>query len=218
MAEQPTIAIIGAGRVGAGLGKRFAGAGFPIRFGVRGDKDLSELLDEIRSAGGKDVAVVDPAEATRAATLVFLTVPGGALIEAVAGLGALEGKVLVDCTNPVRWDNGPVWDPPEAGSNAQALALVAAPARVLKAFNGFGSEFHEDPQLGDTVVDVFMAGDDAWAKEQLTAVARQAGFAAIDAGPLRNAGVLENMAVLWIHLATVGRQGRAFAFKMLRRD
>jgi predicted dinucleotide-binding enzyme len=40
------------------------------------------------------------------------------------------------------------------------------------------------------------------------------GFRAHDAGPLRNAATLENLAVLWIHLATVGGAGRKFAFRM----
>jgi hypothetical protein len=43
-------------------------------------------------------------------------------------------------------------------------------------------------------------------------VATRGGFHPIDAGPLRNASVLENVAMLWIHLATVGGHGRGFTF------
>jgi predicted dinucleotide-binding enzyme len=46
---------------------------------------------------------------------------------------------------------------------------------------------------------------------------REAGFAPVDAGPLRNAGVLENVAMLWIHLAMAGGQGRDFTFVMQRK-
>lgn len=213
------VAIIGTGRVGAALGKRFASAGYPVRFGVRGDKDLSELLDQVRAtAGGVSVEAKSPMEAAREAELIFLAVPGGALFDAVSSLGSLMGKVLVDCTNPVRWDKGPVWDPPEAGSNAQALQALAQPAVVVKAFNGFGAEFHEDPELGGRGIDVFMAGDDEGAKARVAEIALRSGFCPVDAGPLRNAGLVENAAVLWIHLAMVGGQGRDFGLCLVRRE
>ena len=62
-----------------------------------------------------------------------------------------------------------------------------------------------------------MSAEAASAGEKLVMdIAAHAGFAPVDAGPLRNAAVLENLAMLWIHLATVGGQGRAFTFKMAR--
>jgi hypothetical protein len=64
---------------------------------------------------------------------------------------------------------------------------------------------------------VFLAGDDADAKKLVMDVAKQSGFRPVDAGPLRNASVIENLAMLWIHLATVGGQGRAFTFVMQRK-
>ena len=88
---------------------------------------------------------------------------------------------------------------------------------MVKAFNTFGAEFHGDPDLGGSRVQVPMAGDDQSAKEELAAIAAKAGFEAVDAGPLRNAAVLENLAMLWIHLARVGGRGRDFVFQMIRR-
>lgn len=216
MSESETLAIIGTGNVGASLGMRLAGAGHAIRFGTRTSKDGSELLDRVTSVNGR-AEFVSPMEAAAAAPIVFLAVPANAALEAARGLELAPGKILVDCTNPVRWDGGPIWAPPPAGSVAQALAEALPGVRVIKAFNGFGAEFHADPKLGDTAVDVFMAGDDMPAKIQLAMIARKAGFSAVDAGPLRNAGLLENLAVLWIHLATVGGRGRNAAFKLLER-
>jgi hypothetical protein len=63
---------------------------------------------------------------------------------------------------------------------------------------------------------VFLAGDDAEAKKLVSDVASAAGFRPVDAGPLRNAPLLENLGILWIHLATVGGQGRTFTFAMQR--
>jgi hypothetical protein len=89
---------------------------------------------------------------------------------------------------------------------------------VVKAFNTFGAEIHADPRLSAGPADVCLAGDDADAKRIVGEIATRAGFRPIDAGPVRNAALLENLAVLWIHLALVGGQGRDVAFKLLGRS
>jgi predicted dinucleotide-binding enzyme len=211
-----TLAIIGTGNVGAALGIRLAGAGHSVRFGVRPGKDQGELLDQVAAVGGH-AEVMSPIDAAAASEIVFLAVPAKAAVEAARALELSLGKILVDCTNPLRWDAGPIWTPPAAGSTTAELDEALPGVRVIKAFNGFGSEFHADPNLGDAAVDVFMAGDDMTAKIQLSLLVRKAGFSPVDAGPLRNAALLENLAVLWIHLATVGGRGRQFAFKLLER-
>lgn len=218
MTERPSIAIIGTGNVGASLGKTLATAGFELRFGVRPGSDISSVLEEVRSTGAS-VSAVSPQEAAHGATLVFLAVPAAAAVEAVASLGELGDAIVVDCTNPVRWDGGPVWAPPAEGSVSQAIAAAHPGVRVVKAFNGFGAEFHANPKLAqvESGVTVFVAGDDADAKQTVASVAKAAGFSPIDAGPLRNAGLLENAAVLWIHLATTGGLGRNVALQLLQR-
>src|SRR4051812_12721256 len=201
------IAMIGAGNVGGSLGSTLSKAGFPVRFGVRPGSDLKGALE--RSA--KDASTSDPADAATWGEVVFLAVPGSAAVDVARGLAPhLAGKIVVDCNNPLVWKDGPVWTPPAEGSLTAAIAKAAPGARVVKAFNTFGAEFHASPGLAGAPADVFLAGDDADAKKTLFDVAKQAGFAPVDAGPLRNAAVLENVAMLWIHLATVGGQGRNF--------
>jgi hypothetical protein len=210
--SETKVAMIGAGNVGGNLGVRLSKAGVSVRFGVREGTDASAVL--ARCAPGTEA--VAPAEAAAWADVVVLAVPGGVAREAATALGGLSGKVLLDCTNPLRWDGGPVWDPPAEGSNAAALAAALAGAKVVKGFNTFGAELHADPALTAGPVDVPLAGDEE-AKRTVSALAERAGFCAIDAGPLRNAAVLENLAVLWIHLATVGGHGRERGFKLVGR-
>lgn len=217
MSENTKVAIIGTGNVGTALGRRLASSGCEVWFGARADKDLSALLGEIAKAGGK-AHVVTPEVAAAQAQMLFLAVPDAAAISAATSLGVLAGKILVDCTNPVRWSSGgPIWAPPSEGSVAQALAAALPGCKVVKAFNGFGAEFHLDPSVSGTGVSVFMAGDDADAKAGVAKVAEQAGFSLIDAGPLRNAGLLENAAVLWIHLAIAAKRGRNIALQLVQR-
>ncbi|MCK6586781.1 MAG: hypothetical protein L6Q76_04260 [Polyangiaceae bacterium] len=130
---------------------------------------------------------------------------------------ARAGKVLVDCNNSLRWDKGPVWNPPAEGSLTAAIAKAVPSARVVKAWNTFGAEFHADPTTSEGPADLYMAGDDAEAKALIAQIGESAGYRPVDAGPLRNAAVLENLAILWIHLALAGGQGRNFAFRMARR-
>lgn len=211
------VAIIGTGNVGAALGRRLAASGCEVWFGARAGKDLSALLGAIAHAGGK-AHVALPKAAAAKAEIIFLAVPDGAALSTATDLGDLAGKILVDCTNPLKWTNGPVWSPPSEGSVAQALAAALPGCKVIKSFNGFGAEFHADPELpGGAAVSVFLAGDDKDAKSLLADVAERAGFAAIDAGPLRNAGLLENVAVLWIHLALAEKRGRNIALQLVQR-
>jgi NADPH-dependent F420 reductase len=207
------IAIVGAGNVGGNLGIRLAGAGYPVRFGTRSGSGLTELLAR---CGGK-AEVTSVTDATGWADVVFFAVPAKAVVDAVHGAGDLTGKIVVDCNNPVGWDDGPTLGPVDEGSLTAAIAKAAPGARVVKAFNTFGAEFHLDPAIAGTAADVPMAGDDAGAKEVVAGIARQAGFSPLDAGPLRNARLLEALAVLWIHLALKGGHGRNVAWKLLSR-
>jgi 8-hydroxy-5-deazaflavin:NADPH oxidoreductase len=210
MSTGTKVAIIGAGNVGGGLGVNFSKKGLEVKFGVRPDADIKALLAQC-----KDASASAPVEAAAWGDVVFLAVPGTVAVEVAKTLaGALKGKVVVDCNNPLVWKEGPVWTPPPEGSLAAAIANASPGARVVKGFNTFGAEFHKDPGRAGGPADVFLAGDDLPAKKLVTDVATQAGFHAIDAGPLRNAAVLENLAILWIHLATVGGQGRDFTFVM----
>jgi 8-hydroxy-5-deazaflavin:NADPH oxidoreductase len=210
MGATTRVAIIGAGNVGGGLGIRLSNSGLAVKFGVRPGTDVKVVLDAC-----KDATAVSPEEAANWGEVVFLAVPGTVALDVARSLaGPLAGKVVVDCNNPLVWKEGPVWTPPPEGSLAAAIAKAAPGARVVKGFNTFGAEFHKDPGRAGVAAQVFLAGDDPAAKKLVTDVATIAGFRAVDAGPLRNAAVLENLAILWIHLATVGGQGRDFTFVM----
>lgn len=207
-----TVAILGAGNVGTALAERLLGAGAVVSFGVR---------DPDATARGPSGALANtPArlasDAVREARVVLLAVPAAAALGAVGSAGDMHGKILVDCTNPLRWEGGPVWTPPPEGSVAQALATAFPGARVVKGFNTFGAEVMRQPELASGAADAFFAGDDGEAKATIMDLATGMGFRANDAGPLRNAAVLENLAMLWIHMASVGGVGRNYGFRMER--
>jgi NADPH-dependent F420 reductase len=199
------IAVIGDGNVGNALATRLQKTGHNVRFGVR---DVSGA-----EGAGHPIPRASVSDAVGDAQVVFLAVPAMAAMDVLASAPSVSGKIIVDCTNPVRWDAGPVVASPEAGSVAAQLASAYPDARVCKAFNHFGAEIHAQPQMAHGPADAYVASDDADAKTIVIALADAIGFRGRDAGPLRNARLLEHLAVLWIHLATVGGNGREFAFR-----
>lgn len=205
-----TVAIFGSGNVGRALGERLVQGGVDVRFGARDPGAAASELTGVLAG----VPALPPEQAAAGADVILLAVPAAAAIGAARSAVSLAGKILVDCTNPLRWDNGPVWAPPAEGSMSQALAAAFPGVAVVKGFNHFGAEIQRQPQLVTGATDALFAGDDASAKTTVMELATRMGFRPRDAGPLRNAGPLENFAVLWIHLATVGGVGRAFGFRI----
>jgi predicted dinucleotide-binding enzyme len=206
------VGIVGVGNVGRALGERLAEVGIRVRFGARGEKDRAPLAAIV--SRGSNASITSVEDASRA-PVVFVAVPSSALDAAIAGMGPLDGTIVVDCTNPV----GPgitLASPPE-GSNAARIARLAPRARVVKGWNGFGAEFHRDPRLGATAADVLLASDDAEAKRALTELGTRAGFSMLDVGPLANAHLCEAQALLWVYLAMKGGKGREVAWKLLSR-
>jgi len=211
------LAIIGAGNVGGTLGTAWAQkAGHEIFFGVRDAKaDKVQIL--IGALGGKARAGT-PAEAARFADVIVLTVPWNAAEAALNEMGDLGGKILLDATNPLAM--GPdglglaIGHSISAGEKVQGWARGAS---VFKTLNTTGFGNMADPVIKGVKSVMFVAGDDAANKPKVLQLVGQLGFEAIDAGPLRNARLLEAHAMLWIDLALNRGLGRDFAFAILRR-
>lgn len=205
------IAIIGAGNVGAALGRGWARRGHRVTYGAR---DPGSARARAAAEGGARVAT--PREAAEAAEVVVLATPWAAAREAVESLGDLGGRVLVDATNPIGPGLSPALGPDTSG--AEEIQAVAHGARVVKAFNTTGAEIMAEPVLGGRRAAMFLCGDDAAARDAVARLAADLGFEPVHAGPLRNARLLEPLARLWITLAMPLGMGRGIAFALLRRE
>lgn len=208
------IAIIGAGNVGGTLGKAWARKGHQVFYGVQRPQDakVQELLKE----SGPNAQAGAPADAAAFAEVVVFATPWPATEAAVASAGNLGGKIVVDCTNPLKPDLSGL----EIGHTASAGERVAAwakGAKVFKAFNTTGFNIMADPVLRGVPTVMFVCGDDEAAKPAVLKLAADVGFDAVDAGKLTQARLLEPWAMLWIHLAYKGGIGRDFGFALVRR-
>jgi predicted dinucleotide-binding enzyme len=143
-----------------------------------------------------------------------LCTPWQATQDAVQSCGDLDGKVVIDATNPL----SPDFSTLEVGltsSGAEQVAGWAAGARVCKAMNQIGAPMMDHPRLAGTPV-MFVCGDDDQAKSLTAGLVGELGFEAVDAGDLNAARLLEPYALLWIHLALRRGFGTGFGFGLLR--
>ncbi|HKW68193.1 MAG TPA: NADPH-dependent F420 reductase [Terriglobales bacterium] len=207
------IAVLGAGNVGGALGKLWAGRGHEVRFGVP-DAGSEKIKTLLASTGGKAQAGRNR-EAAAASEVVVLSVPWPAAEQAIRDCGDIKSKVVIDCTNPLRSDFKGL----EVGTTTSAAEQVAAwsGAKVVKAFNTIGAGNYGRAEFAGTRADGFYCGDDAAAKDKVKPLIADIGLNPVDVGPLRNARLLEPLAMLWIDLAINQKWGPNHAFKLLRR-
>jgi 8-hydroxy-5-deazaflavin:NADPH oxidoreductase len=186
------IAIIGAGNVGGGLAAAARTAGHEVTLAAAHQEHAAKVAEQV---GGR--AAAGPGEAAQGADVVVLAVPATAAAEVVSQLGD-TGAVVVDATNPL---NESYDDLTTSGSSqAEQLAAAAPGRKVVKAFNTVLASRLGNPAEEGRPLDSFYAGDDEQAKATVAELLTSLGFRPIDAGGLRMARSLEEMAFLNITL------------------
>jgi predicted dinucleotide-binding enzyme len=173
------IAVLGKGNVGGSLARGLGKAGHDVR------------------ALGRDVSA--GREAIANADLVFLAVPYLALESVLDSLGeTLADKAIVDVTNPLTADRQLAIG--FSTSAAEELQKRLPRAKVVKAFNMVFAQRMDSGEAKHQRLSLFAAGDDEETKATVLSLAKEIGFDPIDAGPLRNARLLEPLAYLNIQL------------------
>jgi len=208
------IAIIGAGNVGGTLGKGWTKAGHEVVFGARNPSDPK--LKELLGAGGTRVKAAGVKDAAASAEVVALTVPWGAAQEAIQSAGNLAGKILLDCTNPLKADLSGMTHG-FTSSGGEQVATWAKDARVVKIFNTTGAPNMANPVYKEGPAVMLYCGDDSAAKRTAAQLAADLGFDSYDVGPLQEARLLEPFALTWIRLAFLQKMGPNFAFRLMKR-
>ena len=109
--------------------------------------------------------------------MIFLAVPWVAVEEALPQLGDLSNRVVVDITNP--YVGGGI-DPDV--NTTERIQRWAPGARVVKGWNHVYASNLTRPDVDGIASSVFIAGDDAEAKDTVAALARDIGFDPVDVG------------------------------------
>lgn len=179
---QPTIGILGAGRVGTALARQALKAGYRVRIATAQPAADNALLVDIITPGAE---AVESSQAA-ASDLVVLAIP----LHKYRTLNTddLAGKVIIDVMNYWSPVDG-VFDDFEGDerTSSEIVQQFLASARVVKSLNHIGyHELEEDdmPAADPRRRALAVAGDDPAAKALVMGFIDGLGYDAVDAGPL----------------------------------
>ncbi|MGL5074900.1 MAG: NADPH-dependent F420 reductase [Waterburya sp.] len=207
------IGIIGAGNMGRGLGKIWVQNGHKLMFSY--SRDISKL-EKIAQSLGNNATVGTPAEAVQFADVVLLSVPYGAVENALQAAGSLEGKIVFSIVNALLPDmSGMAVGTTTSG--AEEIAKLAPGAFVVEALPVFAEVLNfESRRFGEQQATVFYTGDNQQAKQTVANLLQELDVEPIDAGTLKNSRYVEPAMMLLIQLA-YGQQLGQVGFKLLKR-
>jgi hypothetical protein len=194
------VTIIGPGNMGRAIGTRAVAGGHSVTFVGKTPESAKEAAEQVKSSAkkGAKVSTANLAD-VELGDVVVLAVWYGTNMEVTKQLGAkLADKVLVDIANPVNSTYDGLATAPDS-SSAEEVAKAAAPgAKVVKAFNTTYAGTLLPGKVAGQPLDVFIAGDDAAAKDKVAQLVKDGGLRPIDAGPLSRARQIEGMQFLHI--------------------
>ncbi|OPG09059.1 NADP oxidoreductase [Streptomyces sp. GKU 895] len=201
------ITIIGAGNMARGIATRALAGGHTVAITAKDPGKAVRLVDDLREQadGAGRVSAADDA-AVGQADIVVLAVPFDAARQLAAAYGPrLGGKVLIDISNPVDATLDALTVAPSTSAAEQIAQAAGAEVRVVKAFNTTFATTLVAGQVHGTVLDVFIAGDDRNAREEVADLVASGGLNPVDVGALAHARQLEGFQLL--HMALQMREG-----------
>lgn len=197
-----TIGILGGtGALGAALAGRLVKAGHRVCIGSRDPAKARACAREIAAyAPNCDVSGAGLVETANRSEVVFVTVPYAAHADTLTQIrNAVQGKIVVDATVPLRPPKVGTVQLPAAGSAAlEAAHLLGPDARLVSALQNIGAEKLASGEAIDA--DVFVAGDDAEAVAVVEAVLSDLGIRSWHVGPLANSAAAEALTSVLIQL------------------
>lgn len=181
------IGIIGAGGIGQAFAAHVARAGYEVI--VSNSRDPESLAGLVRQLGPRAKAGTRQ-EAARA-DVVVVAVQWEHLRAALSDLPAWKGRILIDATNPVLQPGFRLAEL-NGSTSSEIVASLAPGARVVKVANTLlRVVLAADPKQAGGRRVLFMSGDDAAAKADVSGILDKVGFATIDLGGLASGGRLQ---------------------------
>lgn len=213
------IGIIGSGEMGQALGIAFLKEGHEVMLGTRDVRKVAVVKWKETNVGGLTGtfdAVASFGE------LIVLSTAGAVANQAIlaAGLDNLKGKLIIDTTNPISPSKPPVNGVlqlfTEANSSLmETLQRTAPAAKFVKCFNSVGSALVYKPAFADGKPSMFICGNDAEARQAVTAILTSFGWETEDMGTASSAGAIESLSILWCIPGFLNNNW-SHAFKLLK--
>lgn len=201
----------GTGAQGKGLGYRLARSGHRVTIGSRDVGKAQAAAQALATMPHVDPGLVVGADNRGAceADLVIVAVPWQGHERLLVELAhALAGKIVIDCVNPLGFDERGAYPlTVDDGSAAQQAERLLPDSRVTAAFHHVSAVLLSDPEIDLIATDILVLGDDREAAATVQALAtRIKGMRGVFAGRLRNAGQVE---ALTANLIAVNRRYKA---------
>jgi len=222
--------ILGTGVVGKTIAGRLDGMGHEVTVGTRDPKETA-LRAEPDAYGNPPfsawqeehpgVKLAAFSEASAHGEMVVNATPGVVSLEALelAGEDNLNGKILVDISNPLDFSKGmpPTLSVSNTDSLGEQIQRRFPEAKVVKTLHTMNAYLMVDPaQLAGADHTVFVSGDDTEAKAKVTELLQSFGWTdIIDLGDITTARGTEMLLPVWLRLFGA-LQKPIFNFKIVR--
>lgn len=213
------IGVLGTGTVGRALAGRLAALGHEVVIGTRDIEQTLARTDPDAMGNPPYLEWQQDNPSVRLAPFAEAGAHGELIVNATAGTGALSaleaagatnlsGKVLVDVANPLDFSQGfpPLLSVANADSLAEQIQRAFPDARVVKTLNTMNAYVMIEPSRVPGRHSVFVAGEDAVAKETVKGLLGEFGWpeeSMIDLGGIRAARGTEMYLPLWLSLMGV---------------
>jgi len=162
-----TLAVLGGtGAQGRGLALRWAADGLDVVLGSRdierAEQAAAELNAELSAvSGAATVRGLGNHDAAATADLVLVAVPYDAHEKTLTDLvDALDGKIVIDCVNPLGFDKQGAYVLDVDGSAAEEAQAILPGSRVIGAFHNVSAVLLADLSVTDIDTDVLVLGED----------------------------------------------------------
>jgi NADPH-dependent F420 reductase len=190
--DRPVIAVVGGtGKLGTGLARRLAKAGYVLVIGSRDEGRAEQAAAGLAADTGGQVTGRANRAAAAAGDIVIVTVPFASQRAILGDIGpAVRGKIVVDTTVPLMPPKvARVQLPPEGSAARIARTILGEDVRLVAAFHNVAA--HKLIQDVAIDCDVLVFGDEVAAREAVVELAAAMELRGVHAGPLANAAAAE---------------------------
>ena len=221
------IAVFGTGSVGQALANRLAGLSHQVVIGTR---NVENALAKTEPDGMgtppigvflKDHASISLqtfADAAKDASVIVLATMGQGAKEALSAAGNLDGKIILDITNPLDFSTGglPTLFASNDTSLGEQLQAAFPSAHFVKSLNTMYNGLMVNPRALGEDSTVFVSGNDADAKAVVTGILKEFGWKdseILDLGDITTARGTESLLPIWLRVYSATKNG-FFNFKV----
>jgi predicted dinucleotide-binding enzyme len=213
------VGVLGSGLVGRVLGAGFLKYGHGVMLGTR-NPAKAEVEQWLRENPRGTAGTFQ--QAAEFGDLIVLCTLGRAAEEAIAlaGPANFAGKTVMDTTNPIA-DTPPVqgvlaFTTRRNESLGEKIQARLPQAHVVKVFNSVGGGRMINPRYQQGTPTMFLCGDNAQAKAQVSEIVEQFGWEPFDCGGIIASRAIEPLCMLWC-IPGFARNQWTHAFKLLTR-